>query len=95
MAKHVNFRLVVYLFVVACVSVIIGASDARDIGNNSPVEAPSVDYISGPCGVFVQNLILMKAMPTENDGVCCQELVQTTKYFWEKIMELLEDQKIP
>ncbi|KAI3919045.1 hypothetical protein MKW98_016598, partial [Papaver atlanticum] len=103
MAKFVNVRLVVALSLIVCASVFIGVGGVRDIDsyNNSPAEAPSVDplpkqcSISGPCGVFVQNLILLKAMPSEADGVCCQELVQTTKFCWEKIMDLLEDQKIP
>ncbi|KAI3919044.1 hypothetical protein MKW98_016597, partial [Papaver atlanticum] len=31
----------------------------------------------------------------KKDVVCCQEIVQTTKYCWEKVMEIIEDPKIP
>lgn len=100
MTKLVNVRFVVALSVVVCASVFIGVSGARDI-DSSPAEAPWVSpwpeqcRMSGPCGDFVGNLVVSKAFPTQKDVVCCKEIVQTTKYCWEKVMEVIEDLNVP
>ncbi|KAI3991973.1 hypothetical protein MKX01_026883 [Papaver californicum] len=81
-----------------CVGLSKSPSQAPTLPDSSPAQAPTLPEqcrISKMCGYSLAQLIVSKILSMVKDFTCCKEIVQNTKYCWDKIMKILEDPNVP